>query len=133
MTALTPAMRAALDEARAADPRPAVIAVWDEIEQLADASDDPAGSLAAYCEMFVAEADRIIAEQREEIIRIAAGLGAEIVEVDPANRPDGLKDTTVYGWYRKFPTPRLFFPVGQRVWERLAAARQIADSQRVTA
>lgn len=64
MTALAPELRAALDEARAADPRPVVTEMWDRIEQLAEASNDPAGTLDAYCTRFAAAADSLIAERR---------------------------------------------------------------------
>lgn len=63
MTALTAGMRAALDDARTTDPRPEAIALWDAIERLADASEDPAGALIAYCEQLVIEADKIRAER----------------------------------------------------------------------
>lgn len=63
MTALSPGMRAALDEARTTDPRPEAVAMWDRIEQLAEASTDPDGAVVAYCERLVVEADKIRAEQ----------------------------------------------------------------------
>jgi hypothetical protein len=130
---LTPAMRATLDEARAADPRPEVVAMWNKIERLAGASDDPAGALTAYCELFTAKADKIQAEHRAEIDRIAAALGAEIIEFDPATNPAGLSAVTTHGWYTDDPAPYLVFPTGQKVYERLAAARVIAERLQVTA
>lgn len=63
----------------------------------------------------------------ETVEDIAASLGAAVIEVDPANKPDGLKGTDVHGWYDPKPTPRLIFPAGQEPAERLAAARKIAD------
>jgi hypothetical protein len=64
MTALSPAMRASLNEARTADPRPEAVAMWNRVQQLAEASDNPAGALIAYCDRLVIEADRIIAERQ---------------------------------------------------------------------
>jgi hypothetical protein len=133
MTAISANMRASLDKARAADPRPEVIEMWDRIERLAEASDDPAGALTAYCEVFTAEADKIRAAHGAEIARIAANLGASIIEVDPATRPAGLVTVTTHGWYADDPAPALFFPAGQKLYERLAAARVIADQLQVTA
>jgi hypothetical protein len=128
MTAITAAMRAHLDKARAFDPRPAVIALWNEIERLADAADDPAGALLACCKLVAAEAKLASAEQREEIERIAASLGAQIIEVDPALKPEGLAGVEATGWYQSEPTPCLYFPADRPSWERLDAARKIADS-----
>lgn len=130
---LSAEMRASLDEARAADPRPEVIALWDEIERLADAADDPVAALSACCELLIAEADKARAEHREEIDRIAADLGAVIVEVDPANKPASLAGVTVHGGYIADPEPRLIFPAGQPLYERLETARKIAADLAVTA
>lgn len=63
MSALTPDMLGALAEARAADPRPEAIALWDAIERKTGESADPAAALHRICERLLAETDKIRAER----------------------------------------------------------------------
>lgn len=133
MTALSPSIREALDKARAHDPRPEAIALWDEIERLADASDDPLGTLDAALAVINTEAERHRAEHLAELQQIADSLGAEIWELNPVTKPAGLKDTEVYGWYSTDPVPHFSFPADRPLWQRLDVARQIADHLAVTA
>ena len=63
MTALRTDLRAALDQARAADPRPEALRLWDTLQKGAEKSDDPDGALLALCERLLIEVDKIHAER----------------------------------------------------------------------
>jgi hypothetical protein len=76
----------------------------------------------------VARAALLAKWDAERVEWFASELGAEIIELDPANKPDALVDVEVGGWYRSDPTPRLYFPKGQTPAERVEVARRIYTS-----
>ncbi|WNI16946.1 hypothetical protein [Actinacidiphila sp. ITFR-21] len=125
--------RIATLEADRAAARAAVDAATARIVKRIEGAPDPVLAADLFAERFTAGAAKILAENNAEIQRIAAALGAVIVEVDPAKKPAALSDVDIVGWYDADPEPCLLFPAGQRIGERLTAARQIAAELGVTA
>ena len=111
---------ASIAKYRTADDTDEVAAFWDTVEEQVKTTGDPDAVFARVYHVLDVEQAKLA-----EVERIAASLGATIVEVDPAAKPDSLKGTTVHGWYDAEPTPRLIFPADAKPGERLHAAREI--------
>lgn len=103
--------------------------LWNTVEEAVSRATDPGLAVRIIAGTIAAAYTQT---QDEEVARLAQALGAEVVEVDPAAKPDSIK-SDVHGWYCPDPTPRLVFVAGQTPAHRLLVARTIAAELGVTA
>jgi hypothetical protein len=104
--------------------------VWARIDQAIRTSTDLDAITAR---MHLSIVTSIEKATRAFVANLADALDADIIEFDPATRPEGLADTTTHGWFASEPEPCLYFPAGQRLIDRWIAAQGIAHSLGVAA